>query len=999
MSISGILAALRTPARTNSQAPFWFWNGALDPAVLAEQVRLMADQGVHAATPHPRFGMDRRDYLEPSYWRAMDAVVDAARGRGGEIILYDEYNWPSGGAGGRVTDGHPELYPRGLDGEVRTVAGPGRVVLSDPLPADVESADAECLIAAFLVDAACPWIDEGGPAPEPLSAVPWGTVSPDGRSVAGELPPGSHRILLFMRNRCRNPSELDSGSGSFIDFLAPAAAQRFIGLTHEAYLQRYGGDFGQTVRAIFTDEPSAMSAGAFPWTAAFPAEFRRRRGYDLTSHLIALVDDRAVDGFRHRAAYWRTVGELFHDGFVGPVADWCARHGLALTGHLYEENAKDWMVSPDLFNALGRFHWPGMDCLGTEGNVYAHKMAASVAHLAGSAEFVCESLGLADGWGASPAMVRRGCQRLALYGVTRFIPHAFFQTCDNPRSECPPTFFHQNPWWSHYHRISALTDRLCAFNRLGVHRAPVAVYHAAESLWADGTGGRGRGNRPWETLRSGNASAVQSIQTFNDVLRTLASGPWDCDVVDRIALAGARVLPGGRLAIGPEEFSCLVLPAVRTIDPAAWAVVRAFAAAGGIVYAIDRVPDRFYPEDSAAPDGVSLRLLAAVVDLPAALAAAIEPVARFPVGLPPGLRLQARRDVERPLWLLVNDGETDIDTEVEVATDLPRLIALSPEDGATVGIPSTAIAGWRRFRLRLNACRSCIVIAGDEAVVPGIEVPAPTTLHPLHLADVQVIAQSDIGDLPAPTAPGSLTLPCWRLSERGPWERRSGWEQPGFDDSAWREVSTLRVGALVAGESALLRCRLPPGACRLRLPLPATGAYALHVNGVLVERRLGPPGEGVITLPGGIGDVLALTVASESAFAGLSAAPQVECVPFPVPELADWSAWGLGWLSGRVCYRFTCRLAAVPEQAELDLGAVWHSAEVTVNGEAPTVLPWPPYRTALTGLRVGDNEIRVTVANTLANRFAWDRWGVRAAEAPPETLRSGLLGPVQLRLR
>ena len=994
MSVAHIEAALRHPSRRNSQAPFWFWNGQLDPLVLSEQLRLMAEQGVHAATPHPRFGMDRREYLEPPFWQAMDAVVTTARSLGSELVLYDEYNWPSGGAGGRVTDGHPEFYPHGLDCEIREVDGPGPVVLRDPQPADREAGLADGFLAAFLVDSACPWVDSGEATPGPLSSTAWGSIAADG-SVTGDLPPGRHRVLLFTRNRCRNPSQLDSGSGSFIDFLAPAAGQRFMSLTHEAYAARYGADFGGTIRAIFTDEPSVITAGAFPWTPAFAAEFQRRRGYDLLPQLIALVDDRVPGGFAHRAAYWQTVGELFHDGFVGPLADWCEEHGLALTGHLFEEKAQDWMVSPDLMNALRRFHWPGMDCLGTLGHVTFHKIPSSVARLAGSAEFVCESLGLADGWGASPAMLRRGYQRLALHGVTRFIPHAFFQTCDNPRIECPPTFFHQNPWWSHYHRVSALTDRLCAFNRIGVHRAPVAVYHAAESLWADGTGGRGHGNRPWETLRSGNAAAGRTIASFNRALEVLGCGPWDCDVIDRTALISGRVLANGRLAIGPEEFACVILPAVRTIDPQAWAMLRAFANAGGIIYALERTPERCFP-DIRVPDGIDLRLLTTADELLVALDGVIEPLLRFPHGRPADVHLQARRDGDRPLWLLINDGATEVDTLVQVPCRQAGLIASFPEDGRSVALASTGVDGQRQFRLRLAPYQACFVIATDEAPVQPVEITAPHHEQALALRDVQLIAQATIGDLPEPCADGEVTLTCWRLSERGPWERRHGWELPGFDDRDWRSVSTLRGGALIAAESVLLRCTLPPGARHLQLPLPVTGAYALHLDGVLIERRFGPPSAGRITLPSGDAAVLALTVASESDLAGLNAAPRVHCEPFQPVALADWSAWGLEWFSGRLRYRFTCRLDTVPTEAVLDLGEVYHSAEITVNGGDAIVLPWPPYRTTVSGLRPGDNEICVTVANTLANRFRWDHWGVRASEAPAETLRSGLLGPVRI---
>jgi hypothetical protein len=57
-------------------------------------------------------------------------------------------------------------------------------------------------------------------------------------------------------------------------------------------------------------------------------------------------------------------------------------------------------------------------------------------------------------------------------------------------------------------------------------------------------------------------------------------------------------------------------------------------------------------------------------------------------------------------------------------------------------------------------------------------------------------------------------------------------------------------------------------------------------------------------------------------------------------------------------------------------------------------LLWPPYRIELTGhLKKDKNELVLIVANSVANRFAWDIWGTRGT-AKPEP--SGLFGPVRL---
>jgi hypothetical protein len=166
--ITAILKSFEQPPRTCSQVPFWFWNGPLDADQFREHLREMRDKGVYAAMPHPGFGMDRRQYLEEPYWRAMAATIREAKKLGMQIWLYDEYNWPSGGAGGRVTDGHPEYYPRGLDYLTKSFNNePGTISIIRPEPTGSKMECFEKIVRGF--------IKAGGDAV--ASYGPWGKLN------------------------------------------------------------------------------------------------------------------------------------------------------------------------------------------------------------------------------------------------------------------------------------------------------------------------------------------------------------------------------------------------------------------------------------------------------------------------------------------------------------------------------------------------------------------------------------------------------------------------------------------------------------------------------------------------------------------------------------------------------------------------------------------------------------------------------------------------------
>jgi hypothetical protein len=95
--------AFRSPDKSCSQIPFWFLNGPVDGREWSRQIGEMASRGVYQAMPHPRYGMDKRDYLSKKYWKAFTQLVNKAAKTGFTLHLYDEFNWSSGPAGGRVT--------------------------------------------------------------------------------------------------------------------------------------------------------------------------------------------------------------------------------------------------------------------------------------------------------------------------------------------------------------------------------------------------------------------------------------------------------------------------------------------------------------------------------------------------------------------------------------------------------------------------------------------------------------------------------------------------------------------------------------------------------------------------------------------------------------------------------------------------------------------------------------------------------------------------------
>lgn len=1007
-----VLQSFEEPPRQYTQVPFWFWSGGLEGDEFRTQLREMASKGVYAAMPHPRFGMDRREYLTEKFWQAVAATIDEAKKLDMKIWLYDEYNWPSGGAGGRVTDGRPEFYPRGLDYYMQDVSdGPKTISIADIKPTEPRMERFEKIVRAF--------IKKDG---EPTEAYRlWGTISADAASISGPVGEGKWNVLVFFQCLGRNPSPLDHGSNSMTDYLSERSAERFLELTYDEYFKRFKQEFGGTIPAIFTDESSTTSPSPFPWTGELARRFEADHGFDILDKLPLLLDADSDAGFKIRLAYWQTVTDLFAGGFIGRTTSWCREHGIASTGHVYEENIKSYAHSTQLMTILRRMDIPGFDALGPRCPPHAAKVAISAAHLDDKTEALCECLGLAGGWNCTLDMLRTGYNILGGLGVSRFVPHAFYQTLENPRIECPPSFFYPNPYWKYYKKIADLSSRLTYFNHIGTHVAPCAVYYPIESLWADSVGGKGQGVLPWQHKTEGNAEASRTIKVFNDLIDGLYSRRWDMDIVDDELLSRSTVSNEGnatKLRIGSEDFRVLIVPPVTAIGSRALKAIDTFLRQGGRVVWLERLPRFTWPLDEDEPDATLKKWrpasepeigseIAVGQGRLALLKGDSETVCTWldaelgpevPIsGNLDALRVTHRKAGTAHFYLLFNDSDAFIQGRMDVRRNhCPLLVDMDTGKSYLGGGCDLGLDVHLRPHQSM-----CVIYVFDSVYVPGwvCERPGGEKVDISEGWAIQLAGSALDEEWKSSLDATKIRLPVFKVKKRE-FSDVGDWVAPGYYDADWDEIYVLRGSGLFTDHSSILfRANLPPGAKAIQAPLPVTGEYALWVNGKLIEKNIGPqsPEPRQIDLNGKLEagkNILALETYSHHTAAGLAEPIKLTCGPAEIERLQSWRELGFGFYSGRVLYRKKISTGGKFKRAWLDLGKVEHYVEVFVNGRLVDTLLWPPYEIEITaGLKEGENDIVLVVANSLANRFAWDVWGTRGkGKAEP----SGILGPACL---
>lgn len=438
---------LLSPPREFSVMPFWFWNDVLDEDEIIHQISDFERHGVYGFVIHPRVGLPRElGWMSDKLLHFYKVAIEEAQRRNMYVVLYDEGMYPSGSSSGQVVAANPAFACR-------------------------------CLAKVDLKDKSKPTLQTG----ENLVAI---VQRCDGNLMAVIDRP-SDSYIRGLHYIGEGPAEDEPPAG---DILNPEAVAMFIRLVYDKFAERFSLYFGNTIIAIFTDEPGMLGKcrerGVVPGTTGIVEHVNRILGYDFTPHLPALWFDDEPDAQRLRQDYCRVLNERLEETFYRQLSDWCEQHSLPLTGH---------PSKGDDIGVLRYFHIPGQDMVwrwvlpdhpsALEGHESTQCKCSSSAMIhAGqrrNANECCGAYGHELTWDemlwlANWAFVR---------GVNLLYPHAFYYSVRGPRrDERPPDVGPNSPWWERYGQYAAACRRLSWLNTDCVHVCNLAIIGRSDWL-------------------------------------------------------------------------------------------------------------------------------------------------------------------------------------------------------------------------------------------------------------------------------------------------------------------------------------------------------------------------------------------------------------------------------------------------------------------------------------------------------------------------------------
>ncbi len=604
----------QSPSSEYRGTPFWSWNCRVTKELIRDQMEIFRKMGFGGAHLHPRTGLEN-EYLGEEFLELVGYADQLAKEKQMLCWLYDEDRYPSGAAGGIVTENldyrarHLLLTRERKENmcasgeEFRESLARGEKPAGYYLTAYRIKTREGYLQSYRRVDGACPEYD-----------------SREETDREGKL------WLAYVELMRESPWFNDQ---TYVDVMNKKAVERFIQVTHERYYEALGEEFGRSIPAIFTDEPQMKGSMALPdgeseadvtlsYTDDLSETYEKAYGTALLDVLPELLWELPGGRFSlHRYRYHDHLAERFVSAYCDTIAGWCGEHNIAMTGH--------YMSEPTLYSQTLRLgeamrcyrsqQLPGVDILCGDPEYSTIKQAVSVARQNGREGVLSELYGVTHWDFDFKGHKLQGDWQAAL-GVTIRCHHLAFMSMEGEaKRDWPASINYQSPWWEKYHYIEDYFARINTALTRGKALVKVAVVHPIESYWMC-----------YGPAAQTGARREQMDKNFKDLINWLLFGLVDFDFLSESLLPGqcgegepeppfsgqrgkgepelhiSRQRGEGRgagtLAVGGMNYRTVLVPGLLTIRSTTLERLERLAEEGGRVIFMGNIPHMVDGEES-----------------------------------------------------------------------------------------------------------------------------------------------------------------------------------------------------------------------------------------------------------------------------------------------------------------------------------------------------------------------------------------------------------------
>ena len=533
----------------------WWWFGpAVTKPELRREILAMKAGGIGGFEIQPVYPLALDDaqknfrnlpYLSDEFLDAVSFASKTAHENGMRIDMTLASGWPYGGKHVPVDEASARLKVEAVDVAAR--------VPSIALPS---VGNGEKLLAAFVGDGGAKKYDA-----EKLTRV---ALDAGDDRLHLEASSNARVVVFYIASRTGQQVKRAAvdAEGFVLDHFSQKAIDDHLKTVGEPLMKAFGDT---PPYAVFSDSLEVYEAD---WTDDLPAEFKRRRGYDLIDHLPQLTagTDEASAAVRHD--WGVTLTELVDERYLTRVDDWAKAHQTRFRSQTYGHPAVS--MSSNSLVALPEGEGP-------QWNRFSYtRWATSASHIYGRPVTSAETWTWLHSppFSATPLDMKAEADRFFLEGVNQLIGHGWPYT---PPGVAEPgwnfyaaaVFNDHNPWWIVMPDVTKYLQRVSYLLRQGKPANDVAVLLPEDDASAN--------------FSPGKVSLSDEMPKYITPALTqqILGAGHNFDYIDGAAIQKVGI-----------PYPVLVMPHVQRLSPDVLKLIVAYVEGGGKVIVVGSAPDR-----------------------------------------------------------------------------------------------------------------------------------------------------------------------------------------------------------------------------------------------------------------------------------------------------------------------------------------------------------------------------------------------------------------------
>jgi hypothetical protein len=677
---------------------WWFGPAVSKPEIKAEleTMRLAGIGGVEIQPVYPLMlddedkGIKNLQYMSPEFLDAVSYANQTAQSLGLRVDITLGSGWPYGGTKTTLAL---------AAGRLKVVSIP--MIGTAATPPKIEAGDS--IIAAFAVKGALKSFD-----PTTARRIDLGT----GSFVSGAE---AQTALFFVASHTKQAVKRPAAGaeGYVLDHFSRAAIDEHLNDIATPLLNAFGN---HPPYSVFSD---SLEVYGSDWTNDLPAEFQKRRGYDLIPHLPELLAGGTPEADAVRHDWGKTLSELIRDNYLAPITQFAESHHTRFRSQTYGEPAvtlADESV-PNLPEGEGP-QWRAFSFT---------RWASSASHLYG------RNITSAETWTwlhspafrATPLDMKAEADRMFILGVNQIVGHGYPYS---PAAAGEPgwslyaaaVFNSHNPWFPVMPDVTRYLQRVSWLLRQGKPANDIAILLPEDDAQADFT--------------PGHVSITEEMKKriTPELMEAILDAGYNVDYIDAATIDKLGIIP----------YPILILPPTDRIPLATYKKIESYAASSGKVIAIGKLPSLgpglLEQGLSAEVAAISTKLfqsgnhrgiqIASIGDLANTLHHELtRDVAA--TGQVSGLGFIHRRLTDSDIYFVVNTSNHAIDGSIQFRSPRPVIQSWSPDSGNILETSARRAAG---IQLTLAPYESRIYVVADKVESDKVDLGQLATQSSSH---------------------------------------------------------------------------------------------------------------------------------------------------------------------------------------------------------------------------------------------------------------------------